>query len=249
MKRIILLLSFAAINIMASQPDESRFRELLHEGKAVFSPDKKAAIVSMFGKTQAQTGSILFKNDKIISKINALADREEAFSPNSKYAYMRAGYAEYGKRGESDRVYDLDTGTFKEYPHALLHRFSPDSTKLLINPSEGNELLVYDLASGQLLHTMPGRPLWPRSISFSPDSDKIAYAGGDRLHIYNMGNGTEQVVNIVHLLSGPVADVRTHFLSDKQLMITVKGPQPETSETTSTATTYQKYKMDKITVL
>ena len=95
MKKIMLLLSFAAINIMASELEESRFRELLHEGKAVFSPDKKAAIVSMFGKTQAQTGSILFKNDKIISKINAiiLAGREEAFSPNSKYAYMRAEYA------------------------------------------------------------------------------------------------------------------------------------------------------------
>jgi WD40 repeat protein len=249
MKRIMLLLSFAAINIMASELEESRFRELLHEGKAVFSPDKKAAIVSMIGEVQAQTGSILFKNDKIISKINALAGREEAFSPNSKYAYMPAEYGEYGKKGESDRVYDLDTRTFKEYPRALRHHFSPDSNKLLINPSEGNELLVYDLASGQLLHSIPALPLWSDSPSFSPDSNKIAYAGGGKLHIYNMMNGTEQVVDVAHLQSGRAVDVRIHFLSDKQLMITVKGPEPEPSETTSTATTYEKYKMEKINVL
>ena len=137
---------------------------------------------------------------------------------------------QYGKKGESDRVYDLDTGIFKEYPHALRHHFSPDSTKLLVDPSEGTELLVYDLASGQLLHSIPARPLWPDSPSFSPDSHKIAFAGGGKLHIYNMADGKEQVVNIKHLVSNAVNDIKIKFLTDKDLVVSVMaGPRTFTA--------------------
>jgi eukaryotic-like serine/threonine-protein kinase len=78
-----------------------------------------------------------------------------------------------------------------DYLHNLA--FSPDNSKIAA-VGDGESISVWDVASGQLIHSMHGHKGWgARDIAFAPNGELVASCSGDQsIIIWNVVKGTRE---------------------------------------------------------
>ena len=72
--------------------------------------------------------------------------------------------------------------------------FSPDGHLLAVTDLGQSQLLIYDLASGQIKHTLPGATAELEGVAFAPDGQQVAYGVGNEVVIADVASGLETAV-------------------------------------------------------
>lgn len=114
-----------------------------------------------------------------------------AFSPDGKFLLTR------DRHGGDHELWDLETRQLKHtlrgdghlYPYRVA--FSPDGKRLAITTT-GAPFRVWDVATGQLLHSLEhGRPV--QALAFSPEGNTLAVATGYTTLVYDVASGRRLV--------------------------------------------------------
>jgi WD40 repeat protein len=119
-----------------------------------------------------------------------IGDRDVAFSPDSR-TLTAAGF----HMDKLVKIVDVQTGkrlaTLAGHTEweADATMFSPDG-KLLASAGVDKQILVWEIATGRLLHQIKDQPFRAAALAFSPDSATLASGGGDRrINLWDMATG------------------------------------------------------------
>jgi serine/threonine protein kinase/WD40 repeat protein/Tfp pilus assembly protein PilF len=128
------------------------------------------------------------------------------FSPNGQYLAVACG-----SQLPELRVWDLNRNEVKLQPAEFRFRcmdFSPDDRSLAVAHREGGPIVIYDLASGSEMKTLPQGPL-PWTVAFDPAGRGLAVSSDrdSRVEIRDVETGTV-IQSLPH--SDPVKEVSWH---------------------------------------
>jgi WD40 repeat protein len=130
------------------------------------------------------------KTGELLRTIGEVGDRDVVFSPDGRLL-AAAGFHMDKLVG----VYDVQTGKRvlalegQTEWEADATAFSPDG-KLLASTATDKQVLVWELATGKLLHQLKNQPYRIAALAFSPDSAILAGGGGDRqIRLWDMTTG------------------------------------------------------------
>ena len=154
------------------QPRERRFGA--HD--VHFSPDNTLVV-------QNERGSLIRVRDVASGLIKHTLNHEFSthdvqFSPNGKYIATASSMS-------NPRIWDVATGTTKYFLgrpreiHSSYTRFSPNNNLLATDDSNGRDILIWDIETGSLKHTLIGHTKELTSLQFSSDNKLVASSSGD----------------------------------------------------------------------
>jgi RNA polymerase sigma factor (sigma-70 family) len=176
-------------------------------GEIYFTPDSKALVVFTAAK---YLGDDRFEDELLVTAWNLATSREKsrfkaprpATNGRSAVALSDTTLAVGLENGETS-LWDLTTG--KERKLATGHdskkpghgygtyavAFTPDG-KTLVTGGRDNTTKLWDVASGNLLHTLRGHYSWVQTLATSPDGKLLASSGQDGvIRLWDVANGID----------------------------------------------------------
>lgn len=153
---------------------------------------------------------------------------EELESPSadlSGLAYSQDGrFLAVGSEDGTAHVYDVSKKEWKKEPlrghrdGLLALAFSPSDSALLATGSYDKTVRLWNVVTGELLHSFPAQGAGVRSLSFSADSTILAMAAGQEVSLWRLADRA-QVARLAH--DGVTSGVR--FFSDGALATTERS--------------------------
>jgi WD40 repeat protein len=188
---IVVLLACA--NLLAQAPPEPKYKFIPQTPPATevnsvsISPDG-----SLVATAAGEGGVRLYdaKNGKLLRTLGDVGDRCVVFSPDGQ-TLTAAGF-------HMDKLVSLwDVKTGKRLRSFAGHTewecdataISPDGT-LLASTGVDKQILVWDIASGNLKLQLKNQPARMAALAFSPDSSTLAAGGGDKIvYLFDCATG------------------------------------------------------------
>jgi WD40 repeat protein len=160
------------------------------KGKASFTPDgNRVAVVARFQSADVIRVHDVRTGNEVQRFVVELSDRQEFSRDGTRLLVVRSD------RDTQLRVYDVRTGNeqlkltgSQSSPRALT--FAPDGHTVAVG--DGNEVLLWELATGQTVHRLTGHTGRVLRIAFSDDGRRIVSAGTDKtIRVWELATGKE----------------------------------------------------------
>jgi WD40 repeat protein len=179
---------------LAGAAEEKARRTLVLQAPPATSVDSVAVSPdgSLVATAGGEGGVRLYnaKSGELLRTIGEVGDRDVVFSPDGRLL-AAAGF----HMDKIVGVYDVQTGkrvlalAGQTEWEADATVFSPDG-KLLASTGTDKQILVWELATGKLVHQLKNQPYRLAALAFSPDIATLAGGGGDRqIRLWDMKTG------------------------------------------------------------